>query len=90
MTGPWKYIVIGLAALGLIVALALSVRGCKKDEYNQTNQSINLGAKSERADTQGEVLNHVQKANNAVSNPTDEQLNILCGKYDRNCPTSHK
>jgi hypothetical protein len=90
MTGPWKYILIGLAALGLIVALALSVRGCKKDEYNQTNQSINLGEKSERADTQGEVLNHVQKANDAASSPTNEQLNSVCSRYDRNCPTRNK
>lgn len=87
---PWKYIGMGFAVLALIAVIVLGVRGCKKDEYNQQNQSINLGAQGERAQTQGEVLNHVEKANNAVLAPTNEQLNSVCSRYDRNCSPSHK
>lgn len=90
LTGPWKYLVMGLAALALVAVIVLGVRGCKKDENNQQNQAINLGAQSERAQTQGEVLNHVEKANNAVLAPSNEQLNSVCAQYDRNCPTRHK
>ncbi|HSW91784.1 MAG TPA: hypothetical protein VLG09_04010 [Candidatus Saccharimonadales bacterium] len=90
MTGWIRYAVIGLAALALIAGIVVGVRGCKKDEYNQENQAINLGGQSERAATQGEVLNHVQKANDAARAPTNEQLNSVCSQYDRNCPKSHK
>lgn len=85
----WKYIGIGLAVLGLIAVIVLGVRGCKKDQFAQENQAINLGAQSERADTQGEVLNHVEQARNAVERPSDVERNSVCQKYDRNCPKGH-
>jgi hypothetical protein len=86
----WKYIGAAVAALALIAAIVVGVRGCKQDEHAQENQAINMGVKSERADTQGEVLNHVQKANDAVINPTNEQLERVCSRYDRNCPKGNK
>jgi hypothetical protein len=86
--GALKYIGMALAALALIAAIVVGVRGCKKDQFAQENQSINLGAQSERAATQGEVLNHVQEARNAVDAPTPAERNSVCSKYDRNCPTS--
>jgi hypothetical protein len=85
----WKFIGVGLAALALIAAIVVGVRGCKKDQFAQENQSINLGAQSERAETQGEVLNHVQAAHDAVEHPTDVDSNRVCSRYDRNCPKSH-
>jgi hypothetical protein len=87
---PWKYIGMAIAALALVATIVLEFVVVRKMQYNQENQSINLGVQSERAQTQGEVLNHVEKANNAVLAPTNEQLNSVCARYDRNCPTRHK
>jgi hypothetical protein len=82
----FKYIGIVLAVLALTAAIVFGVRSCKKDQFAQENQSINLGAQSERAATQGEALNHVEAARNAVERPSDADRNSVCEKYDRNCP----
>lgn len=87
-TSIWRSIGIALAAFALIAVIVLGVRGCKQDQFAQENQSINLGAQSERAATQGEALNHVQEARNAVDHPSDDERNRVCSKYDRNCSTT--
>lgn len=85
MTGWMKYAAIGLAVLALVAAIVLGVKGCKQGEYDATNQSINSGVAIERSAGQSEVINHVEAARNAVTNPTGNDLNVVCAKYDRNC-----
>jgi hypothetical protein len=87
---PWKYIGMAIAALALIAAIVVGVRGCKQDERNETNQSISIGKSLEREAGQAEVINHVQEARNAVDNPTAADLNSVCEKYDRNCTPNSK
>lgn len=85
-----KYIAYALAALALVAAIVLGVSKCKQTEADQDNQLVNAGVTQERSESQGEVINHVQNAQDAVTNPSSDDLNIVCSKYDRNCPTNRK
>jgi hypothetical protein len=83
---PYKYLLAGLLALGLITAIVFGVKGCKEDQMDANNQLVNSGQVIEREHSQGETINAVQNANDAVRNPTSNELNSVCSHYDRNCP----
>lgn len=89
LTGIWRFIIPGVIALGLIAVIVLGINSCKKLDAEADNQLINSGIAAERAATQGEVINHVNEAQDAVSNPTANDLSRVCSKYDRNCPTGN-
>lgn len=82
----FRYIAYALIALAFIAAIVLGVKQCKQIDSNSDNVLVNAGATEERSRGQSEVINHVQNAQDAVRNPSPEQLNIVCEKYDRNCP----
>lgn len=81
----WKYIGLGITALVVIALIITTVRGCKQDERDAQNQVFNSGVITEREKSNSEALNAVQTSKNAVDNPTSNQLNVVCEKYDRNC-----
>lgn len=81
----WKYVGMGLATLALIAAIVFGVRGCAQDERAENNQLIEIGQTVERDKGNQEVINSVKEANDAVTNPTVNELNVVCEKYDRNC-----
>jgi hypothetical protein len=85
LTGWKKYIVVGLAFLALVAVIVVGVRGCKQDENDMYNETINTGAQIERGNAATEVLNRVEQGEDAVRNPTSNELNVVCDKYDRNC-----
>lgn len=85
LTGIWRFLVPGLLALALIAAIVVGIKGCKEIDQEQDNQLVNSGEVLERSKGQAEVINHVQEARNAVDNPTSNELNVVCEKYDRNC-----
>jgi hypothetical protein len=85
----WKYIGYGLLALAFVAAIVLGIKQCKQIDQSNKNVLVNAGVATERANTQGEVINAVQNANDAVERPSPEQLNVVCSKYDRNCTPSH-
>lgn len=82
---PWKYVGMGLATLALIAAIVFGVRSCAQDERAENNQLIEIGQTVERDKGNQEVINSVKEANDAVTNPTVNELNVVCEKYDRNC-----
>jgi hypothetical protein len=81
----WKYIGMGLIALALVASIVFGVRGCAQDEREENNQLVNQGVVIEREAEQREVLNNVKEARDAVDNPTGNDLNVVCEKYNRNC-----
>lgn len=88
ITGIWRYIGAGLVALALIAAIVGGVRSCKKIDQQQENALVESGVTKERSQAQSEVINHVEDARDAVDNPTVNELNVVCEKYDRNCKNS--
>jgi Na+-transporting NADH:ubiquinone oxidoreductase subunit NqrC len=80
-----RYVVLGILALALIASIVVGVRGCKQDERDENNQMVNSGQMIEREAGQREVINAVKNANEARDNPTSNELNVVCNKYDRNC-----
>lgn len=85
---PWKYIGMGLAVLALIATIVFGVRGCAQDERKENKEILEVGKTVEREKGQAKVIEDVEKAINAVDNPTSDELNVVCGKYDRNCKNS--
>lgn len=81
----WKYVGTGLAVLALVAAIVFGVRGCAQDEREENNQLINIGETIERDKGNQEVINRVEQGKDAVANPTSNELNVVCEKYDRNC-----
>lgn len=88
LTGVWGYVVVGLVALGLVAAIVLGVKSCKQIDQQNNNTLVNAGVTQERSQSQSEVINDVQTAHNAVTNPTSNDFNVVCEKYDRNCKNS--
>lgn len=82
----WKYVVTGIIVLALLATTVFGVRGCAKDEREENNQLIEIGQTKERDRGNQEVINDVKEAQDVVANPTSSELNVVCGKYDRNCP----
>ena len=81
-----------LAAIGLLVALAIvaGVFSCVDKRSRERDEvHTNLGVTKERAASQGEVLNRVQNAQDAVANPSAADSQRVCEKYDRNCTPSN-
>ena len=76
------------AGIILVVAVAI-VAGAYKliDKWHgeHENQLVNQGELQEHGKTNEETINAVNTAKNAVEQPSAEQLNRVCGKYDRNC-----
>lgn len=85
-----KYIGIAVLALALIAAIVFGVRSCKQIDSNGDNILINAGADKIQSRQQGEVINALQTAHDAVQHPTSDQLNVVCSRYDRNCPTARR
>lgn len=81
----WKYIGYALLALALVAAIVLGVKQCRQIGADQDNQLVNAGTYKERSETQSEVLNRVENAQDARDNPSANDLQRLCDKYDRNC-----
>lgn len=88
LTGIWGWVAAGLAALALVAAITVGVRGCKQTESDADNVLIDLGVTKERAAEQGKVIEDVKQAQDAVANPTSDERNVVCEKYDRNCKNS--
>jgi hypothetical protein len=86
LTGIWSYVATGLGLLLLVAVIVFGVRGCQQDERNENNQMINTGVTQEREASKTEVINRVEKAKDATANPTTDDLNVVCSRYDRNCP----
>jgi hypothetical protein len=86
LTGIWGYVASGVIVLALVAAIVFGVRGCQQDERAENNQMINTGVTQEREAGHKEVINHVEQAKDAVTNPTANDLNSVCSRYDRNCP----
>lgn len=84
----WKYLGIVLLALALVSSIVLGVNSCKKIDQAQDNALVESGVIKERDRGNQEVINNVKEARDAVDNPTDNELNVVCGKYDRNCQNS--
>lgn len=85
LTGIWRYLIPGVAVLLLVVAIVFGVRGCQEDERAENNQLIEMGVTKERDRGNQEVINRVEESIDAVNNPTVNELNVVCEKYDRNC-----
>ena len=85
LTGVWAYVVVGVFALALVATIVLGVKSCKQIDQQNHNAVVNTGVVQEREATHAEVINHVEAAHNAVTNPTSNDLNVVCEKYDRNC-----
>jgi hypothetical protein len=88
LTGIWGYVASGVIVLALVVLIVFGVRGCAQDERVEDNQMINTGQTIEREAGHQEVINHVEQAKDATTNPTTDDLNVVCSKYDRNCPNN--
>jgi hypothetical protein len=74
--------IIGLVLIAGIIAL---IGSCERQEDNDNANLVNQGAVIERDAAKTEVIESVQNAKDAVDNPTSNDLNIVCSKYDRNC-----
>lgn len=90
MIGPWKYVLYGVIALALVAAIIAGIVSYKKINQENDNALVNSGEVKEREKGQAEVINHVKEVQDARDNPTPDELNIVCSKYDRNCPTSNQ
>lgn len=75
----------GLAALVLIVAILGGIKACTGQIDKSNANLVNQGATEERAKSNAETINAVANAQRAADQPTANQLNVVCGKYDRNC-----
>lgn len=78
-----RYVTAGIGLLILCGVVFLIIHNHTK-KTAQANQTI--GAQTERLQSQSETINAVQNADEVVQHPSAEQLNIVCNKYDRNCP----
>lgn len=82
------YVGMGLAALALLAVIVLAVVKCKQIDSASDNILINSGADHVEVQHQAAVINAIQAAEDATRNPTGNQLDRLCSKYDRNCPAN--
>lgn len=82
----WKYVGAGVLVLALVAAIIFGVKGCKQIDQENNNAIYNNGVVAEQSASREEVINHVQEARNAVDRPTSNELNVVCERYDRNCP----
>jgi len=75
----------GIIAAVLIAAVVAFFAFRTIENKRHEGQLVKQGATQEQVKSQSEVINHVKEANAARDNPTSNELNIVCGKYDRNC-----
>lgn len=86
---PWKALA-GFAGMVLAMfAIVVFVHSCEKQKDQANANLVNQGATQERSSQQAETINAVQNAQEVTRNPTSDQLNVVCSRYDRNCPTNH-
>lgn len=79
---PWKYIGAGVGVLIILIGIALFFRNVEKGQIREENNLRNQGQSEERVKSNEETFNAIQNANRPV---TRDELNVVCGKYDRNC-----
>lgn len=88
---PWvKYAAMGLAALAIALTITLTFRSCDKRHEEINANFVNQGVTKEVTAEQSETINAVEVSTKAVRQPTSDQLNVVCERYDRNCPNSHR
>lgn len=85
---PWNYIAGAAALLSLVAAIVFGTVECKKIDRSNHQEVVQTGVIQERETNHQEVINHVQEAHEAVTNPTVAERSSLCSKYDRSCPIS--
>jgi Cu/Ag efflux pump CusA len=85
---PWNYIAGGIAVLALVAAIIFGTVQCKKIDQSNHKEIVQTGVVKERETNHQEVINHVEQAHEAVTNPTPVERGVVCSKYDRNCPVS--
>lgn len=73
---------IGVILAGILIwqFFAYLSRENKREE----EQIFNAGVVTERSQAVEESLNVVENANRPI---TDAERNVVCSRYDRNCPT---
>lgn len=79
-------IVAGLAALAILAIIFGGIRACQSQVDKQNANLVNQGAQTERSKGNAEAVNQAERAKDAAEHPTVNQLNVVCSKYDRNCP----
>lgn len=77
-----KYIFSAIGILALVAAIIFGVTQCKRVDQNNQNQQVNSGIAIERGKSNEETVNALEAVRRA---PTGNELNSVCGKYDRNC-----
>lgn len=85
LSNPYVLGAVGVGVLLLIVALILFFRNLERGEVREEENLQNQGAVIERLQTQEETLNAVRNAQRPV---TDDELERVRDKYDRNRPVS--
>src|SRR4051812_1623400 len=85
---PWNYVAGAAALLALVGAIVFGTVQCKKIDQSNHQEVVQTGVVKEREAHQEEVIKHVQEAHEAVTNPTPAERDVVCSKYDRNCPNS--
>lgn len=85
---PWNYVAGAAALLALIALIVFGTVECKKIDRGNEKTLVTSGVTKEREQGHQEVIKHVEDAHEAVNHPTPVELNVVCGKYDRNCPNS--
>lgn len=83
------YIALALGIVGMAFVIALFSYLTRENERHEENL-VNSGVVKERAEANAEVLNRVEKANDAERNPDPVLTDRVRCKYDRNASTSCK
>ena len=81
-------ILLGILGLVAIIGVIAFFSYVDHKDQRHEGQLVNSGEVIERGHANEEVINHVQNANEARDTPTVNELNVVCGKYDRNCQNS--
>lgn len=79
-------LIAGVGLLIAIVAVIAFFNFLDKGRQRHEGQLVNQGELIERGESNAKVINDVGTGRRAADEPTANELNRVCGKYDRNCP----